>query len=94
MTSIGEEINILGSISPKVSYKEQLRDLPLLVVEGDGPSLFGRNWLKQIKLDWKEIHVHLLQSKPLQLPSLFERYSEVLKPELGISQRYHCWIFA
>ena len=29
--------------------------LPLIVVEGQGHSLFGRNWLEQVKLDWSEI---------------------------------------
>ena len=30
-------------------------ELTLVVVAGDGPSLFGRNWLRQIQLDWKTI---------------------------------------
>ena len=30
--------------------------LPLVVIKGKGPSLFGRNWLEQIKLDWPVIH--------------------------------------
>ena len=25
-------------------------DLPLVVVQGQGPSLFGRNWLQEVKL--------------------------------------------
>ena len=28
-----------------VKYKEQVYKEPLLVVKGDGPDLFGRNWL-------------------------------------------------
>ena len=50
-TYSGEKIDVLGSITPKVSYNGQFWDLPLLVVEGDGPSLFGRNWLEHIKLN-------------------------------------------
>ena len=80
-TYSGEKINVLGSITPKVSYNGQFWDLPLLVVEGDGPSLFGCNWLEHIKLNWKEIH--FLHSKPLKLQSLLERYADLLKPELG-----------
>ena len=80
-TFSGEKINVLGSITPKVSYNGQFWDLPLLVVEGDGPSLFGRNWLEHIKLNWKEIH--FLHSKPLKLQSLLESYAGVFEPELG-----------
>ena len=50
-TYTGEEINVLGSFSTTVYYKGQEEDLPLLVVEGYGPSLLGRNWLSRIKLD-------------------------------------------
>ena len=30
--------------------------LPLYVVKGTGPSLFGRNWLKSIRLELELIH--------------------------------------
>ena len=29
----------------------------------DGPTLFGRSWLRTLKLDWKEIHVVNVQSE-------------------------------
>ena len=38
-----------------LDYKQQKVKLPLLIVQGDGPSLLDKNWLKSIKLDWKEI---------------------------------------
>ena len=34
----------------------QAAQLPILVVAGNGPSLLGRNWLAQLRLNWKEIH--------------------------------------
>ena len=30
--------------------------VPLIVVKGTGPSLFGRNWLTHIRLEWQEIN--------------------------------------
>ena len=39
----------------KVQHCNQEATLPLLVVEGTGPSLFGRNWIHAIKLDWGDI---------------------------------------
>jgi len=29
--------------------------LPLIVVDEDGPPLLGRNWLEQLKLNWRNI---------------------------------------
>ena len=81
-TYAGEEINVLGSFSTTVSYKGQEEDLPLLVVEGYGPSLLGCNWLSRIKLDWKEIN--LLRSGSTKLQTLLQKYSNVFKTELGI----------
>jgi hypothetical protein len=37
-TYTGEELTVLGSASVTVEYKEQKETLPLVVVEGDGPS--------------------------------------------------------
>ena len=42
-TYAGEKLELLGSIKMPVKYKEQDRELPLLVVKGNGPSLLGRD---------------------------------------------------
>ena len=51
-----EPIPVVGSYEVAVSYKKQQTTLPLIIVKGNGPTLFGRNWLDHIVLDWKEIH--------------------------------------
>ena len=39
-----------------VSYDEQChRNLKLLVVQGSGPSLMGRDWLRVMTLDWRKV---------------------------------------
>ena len=38
-----------------VEYKSQRLSLPIVVVKGERASLLGRNWLRHIKLDWKNI---------------------------------------
>ena len=55
-TYSGEHLEVLGNIDVKVEYGEQRVTVPLLVVKGGGPSLFGRNWLEKIKLNWPAIH--------------------------------------
>ena len=57
----GEAIPVLGSIDVNINYNGQEAQLPLVVVQGQGPNLLGRNWLEQIQLDWREIH--FLQDK-------------------------------
>ena len=46
---------LTGSIQVEVKFKDQIAKLPLMIVK-EGPTLFGRNWLTNIMLDWKEIH--------------------------------------
>ncbi|CAG2216826.1 unnamed protein product [Mytilus edulis] len=54
-TYSGESIKPLGCANVKVHYKGETHALPLYVVPKGGPPLFGREWLKHIKLDWNEI---------------------------------------
>ena len=79
-----EAIRVLGSITVKVTYKTQAKDLPLLVVAGElsleGPNLLGRNWLAALKLDWHELH-QITQDNDLQ--SILNSYSVIFNKELG-----------
>ena len=61
-------------------YKGQVRQLRLIVVEGNGPTLLGRNWLKYLKLDWPQI-LHVAAAS--QLDKLLREYGEIFKDELG-----------
>ena len=49
-TCTGEELRVLGQIQVRVKYENQEHQLPLLVVEGEGPPLFERNWRRKIQL--------------------------------------------
>ena len=51
----GNSIPVCGETMVQVTYGAQSAFLPLVVVTGDRPSLMGRNWLHEIKLDWKNI---------------------------------------
>ena len=48
-TYSGEKLKVLGQTETSVSYNGQEAVLPLVVVEGEGLSLFGRNWLEAIR---------------------------------------------
>jgi len=77
-TYTGEPLQVLGTFTTRVKYKEQQADLPLLVVDGNGPSLFGRNWLSSITLDWREI-----KRLSTGVDGLLQQYQEIFKDELG-----------
>ena len=51
----GERIPVLRKISVPVKYDNQEKVLDLIVVEGNLPALFGRDWLSRIKLHWKNM---------------------------------------
>ncbi len=56
-TYTGEAIRAMGTTNVRVTYEDQDISLPLLVTEGNGPSLIARNWLMNLKLNWKELFV-------------------------------------
>ena len=47
-TYSGEHIPV-GQLEVEVGFEAQLAKLPLVAVEGEGPSLFWRNWLSKIR---------------------------------------------
>ena len=51
----GEPIQVLGKLTLPVKYENQSHNLPLYVVVGDKPALFGRDWLAKMQIDWKRI---------------------------------------
>ena len=61
-------------------YDQQKRVLPLIVVDGDGPPLLGRNWLKELQLNWHNI---FLVSKTETLSEILRRHDKVFNKGLG-----------
>ena len=59
----------------KYCIQSQNAVVPLIVVKGTGPSLFGRNWLTHIRLEWQEINyvpVDAVQPVLDKYPSVFQ----------------------
>ena len=82
-TYTGEQIKVLGSIDVNVTYQTQKRRLPLLVVAGDGPSLLGRDWLQQMKLDWSGLYAFSVAGPKSQWQDVIDRHPDAFKDELG-----------
>ena len=83
-----EPIKVLGCVTIDVLYKTQAVRLPLIVVEGSGPSLLGRNWLKHIVLDWQEIRY--LSNMPLQ--AVLDNHRSVFQEGLGTLKNFEAKI--
>ena len=75
-----EKMKVSGQRAVQVRYKGQVRQLRLIVVEGNGPTLLGRNWLKYLKLDWPQI-LHVAAAS--QFDELLREYGEIFRDELG-----------
>ena len=50
-TYTGQALPVLGTVHLEVVCNNQTAHLPLVMVKGHGPSLFGRDWLQHINLD-------------------------------------------
>ena len=74
--------HILGTYDVQVGYKIHSQTLPLVVVQRNGPSLFRRNWLEKIKMDWSSIYSVQEQS----ISSLINKYNSLFSESLGFPQ--------
>ena len=76
----GVQIQVYEEVWLPVVYDQQKRVLPLIVVDGDGPPLLGRNWLKELQLNWHNI---FLVSKTETLSDILKRHDKVFNKGLG-----------
>ena len=69
----------------KVLHKgHQNVELSLIVVNGQGPSLLGRDWMDKLKLNWQE--VHQVKCSPLQ--EMFQKYRTFFTEGIGTWKNY------
>ena len=81
-------LKVLGQCHVEVCVHGKTAQLPLIVVEGSGTPLFGRNWLEKVQLDWVEIiKINGITSQtgasPQGLQTILTKYKEVFQEELG-----------
>ena len=63
-----------------MEYGEKQDMLKVLVVEGEGPNILGRDWITAFKVDFDQID-NLVGSNQLQV--LLEKHSSVFNNEIG-----------
>ena len=84
----GEPLSVLGEIVINVSHGDNKALLPLLVVDKDGPSLLGRNWLACFHLDWNVIH----KVQHSKVSNILDKYKSVFTPGLGTLEGFEAKI--
>ena len=81
---------MLDQVEVEVTYDDQSVKLPLVVVSGEGPSLFGWDWMMKIKLNWKGIYT---VAKDDKLAELLKAHSTLFEPGLGTLNDYKAKIY-
>ena len=77
-----EIIKVLGSINVIASKGNQSRQLSLLAVPTNGPTIFGQDWLRAINLDWKQLrHLQVVLQQALQ--NILGKYSNLFNSKMG-----------
>ena len=79
-TYSGEPLSVRGQVMVDVQYGDVSVRLPLVIVGGDGPCLFGRDWLARIKLDWSSVCVMTASS---HVDAVLAEFPDVFSGELG-----------
>ena len=74
----------------EVQSGDQCANLPLLVVQGEGSNLLGRDWLLHLRLDWKQIH-NLKHT--VSVEKILEGHEAVFKEGLGTLKTFKAKIY-
>ena len=76
----GDEIPVFGMVEVNVQHNGQSKQLPLNVTRGEGPSLLGRNWLGELRIDWRGTYK---VQKTDALSAVLDKHEAVFRDELG-----------
>jgi len=83
-TYTGEVVPAAGKLQVEVKHGQEQKNLSLVVAQGKGPSLLGRDWLAQLRLDWKAIfRVQEHNALQEELETILDARKEVFQNELG-----------
>ena len=79
-TYTGQRVRPKGVCQVNVTYEGQQHTLPLYILDGEGPPLMGRQWLKYIQLNWSLLKLGE-ENKTLQ--EILSKHKDVFSEGLG-----------
>ena len=91
-TYTGESLKPLGKVQVMVKLQKQKQKLDLFIVNEGKSALFGRSWLKNLRLNWVEIKAISLskeienakdESVNLKVKTILKKYETVFDKEMG-----------
>ncbi|XP_064482922.1 uncharacterized protein K02A2.6-like [Ornithodoros turicata] len=82
-TYTGETVIPCGLVNVSVNHKDFQGVLPLHVLPQAGPPLIGRDWLRQVRLDWQSLHqVKVAENR--SVTHLLQKFSHIFSDDVGM----------
>src|SRR5205814_8527665 len=79
----GQTLNVVGSATVPVKYKERHAKLKVVIVESDGASLLGREWFQPLGISIEGIN-RIDPSNTIK--TILDEYKDVFRQGLGKSK--------
>ena len=80
----GVVLTALGQITVTVSHKHQSLKLRLLIIQGDGPSLLGRDWLFRLHVNREKLAIFHTRCSSVDLEGVLAKHADLFRDELGL----------
>ena len=80
-TFVGHSLQVLGKVTLTAQYGRKCRKLPLYIVNGSGPNLLRRYWLKLLDIHIPRINA--IHETTLSLEHVLQKHAAVFQPGLG-----------
>ncbi|XP_031332347.1 uncharacterized protein K02A2.6-like [Photinus pyralis] len=91
-TYTGEIIKPVGVANVQVTYEHQVQNGDVYIIDQDVDAIFGRDWLKKIKLNWPDIKNVSCYNTSEKLNTLLDNYKDLFVDEIGKIPDYKCSI--
>ena len=82
-TYTGERVTPVGTVDVNIEYKGQTCTAPLYILSNEGTTLFGRDWLRRIKLDWHEIKTVTVETVQAKVDTLKQKHQVTFADGFG-----------
>ena len=83
-TYTNDVMKVIGEAELNVTYGHDKHLLRLYVVEGNGPSLVGRDWLGKIRLNWKSLGIWMVSCVGVSsVDSVLQKYEDVFVEDVS-----------
>lgn len=86
-------IRPVGQATVRVRYSSQTSTEIIYLVKENVSAVFGREWLRNIRINWKEIktiHAESTNSRDSKLKTLLQKYQDIFESGIGKLEKFKC----